>query len=52
MADFLREWIINITVIIIFIMFLDTIIPNSSMKRYINVIVGLMIIVVVIKPLC
>jgi len=50
MADFLRDWIINITVIIIFIMFLDTIIPNSSMKRYINVIVGLMIIVVVIKP--
>ena len=50
MADFLREWIINITVIIIFIMFLDTIIPNNSMKRYINVIVGLMIIVVIIKP--
>ena len=50
MADFLRNWIINITVVIIFIMFLDTIIPNSSMKRYINVIVGLMIIVVVIKP--
>ncbi len=50
MADFLREWVINIAVIIIFIMFLDTIIPNSSMKRYINVIVGLMIIVVVIKP--
>lgn len=50
MADFLRNWIINITVVIIFIMFLDTIIPNSSMKRYINVIVGLTIIVVVIKP--
>lgn len=50
MADFLRNWIINITVIIIFIMLLDTIIPNSSMKRYINVIVGLMIIVVVIRP--
>ncbi|MGI6584392.1 MAG: stage III sporulation protein AF [Gracilibacteraceae bacterium] len=50
MAEFLRNWIINITVIIIFIMLLETIIPSSSMKRYINVIVGLMIIVVVIKP--
>jgi stage III sporulation protein AF len=50
MADFLRNWITNITVIIIFIMFLETIIPNNSMKRYINVIVGLLIIVVVIKP--
>jgi len=50
MADFLRNWIMNITVIIIFIMFLDTIIPNNSMKRYINVVVGLLIIIVVIKP--
>ncbi|MHB1391747.1 MAG: stage III sporulation protein AF [Clostridia bacterium] len=50
MADFLRSWIMNITVIIIFVMFLDMIMPNSSMKRYINVIVGLLIIIVVIKP--
>ena len=50
MADFLRNWIMNITVMIIFIMFLDTIIPNNSMKRFINVVVGLLIIVVVIKP--
>ncbi|KUO71061.1 MAG: hypothetical protein APF77_05005 [Clostridia bacterium BRH_c25] len=50
MADFLRTWIINITVIIIFIMFLDTIMPNNSMKRYINVVVGLLVIIVVIRP--
>ena len=50
MADFLRAWIMNITVIIIFVMFLDTIMPNNSMKRYIKVIVGLLIIIVVIKP--
>ena len=50
MADFLRSWIVNITVIIIFIMFLDTIMPNDSMKRYINVIIGLLIIIAVIKP--
>ncbi|HYE84200.1 MAG TPA: stage III sporulation protein AF [Clostridia bacterium] len=50
MADFLRTWILNITVIIIFIMFLDTIMPNSSMKRYINVVVGLLVIIVVIRP--
>ncbi|HYF75415.1 MAG TPA: stage III sporulation protein AF [Candidatus Nitrosocosmicus sp.] len=50
MADFLRNWIMNITVIIIFVMFLDTIMPNSSMKRYINVVVGLLIIIVVIQP--
>ncbi|HYE09684.1 MAG TPA: stage III sporulation protein AF [Patescibacteria group bacterium] len=50
MADFLRSWILDITVIIIFVMFLDMIMPNNSMKRYINVVVGLLIIIVVIKP--
>ncbi len=50
MSDFLRNWITDITVIIIFIMFMDTIMPNNSMKRYINVIIGLLIIVVIIKP--
>lgn len=50
MTDFLRAWIMNITVIIVFIMLLDTVMPNTSMKRYINVIVGILIIVVVIKP--
>jgi stage III sporulation protein AF len=50
MADFLRSWIMDITVIIIFVMFLDMIMPNNSMKRYINVVVGLLIIIVVIKP--
>ena len=51
MADFLRNWIVNITAIIIFIMFLDTIMPNNTMKRYINVIIGILIIIAVIKPI-
>lgn len=50
MADFMRDWIMNITVIIIFVMLLDAIMPNTSMKRYINVIIGLLIIIAVIKP--
>lgn len=50
MSDLLRAWILNITVIIVFIMFLDTVMPGSSMKRYINVVVGLLVIIVVIEP--
>jgi len=50
MGDFLRNWIVNITVIIIFIMFLDTVMPNDSLKRYVKVIIGLLIIISVIKP--
>jgi len=48
--EFLRSWISNITVIIIFVMLLETVMPNSSMKRYINVVIGLLIIIVVAKP--
>ncbi|MGE5631926.1 MAG: stage III sporulation protein AF [Caulobacteraceae bacterium] len=50
MVDFLRTWILNITIIIVFVMLLETVMPNSSMKRYINVVIGLLIIVVVVKP--
>ncbi len=51
MLDFIRNWIINITVVMIFIMLLETILPNSDMKRYVNVVVGLLIVVVIIQPL-
>lgn len=50
MVDFLRSWILNITVITVFVMLLDTIMPNSALKRYINVLIGLLIIIVVTKP--
>ena len=50
MVAFLREWITNITVIIVFVMLMETVMPNNSMKRYINVIIGLLIIIVVSKP--
>lgn len=49
-ADFLKSWIMNITVIIIFVMLLETVMPQSSMKRYINVVIGLLIIIAVTKP--
>lgn len=48
--DFLRTWITNIAVIIIFVMFMEIMLPNNSMKRFINVVVGLLIILVVVKP--
>lgn len=50
MLDFIRNWIINITVVMIFIMLLETILPNSEMKRYVNVVVGFLIVIVIIQP--
>lgn len=48
--EFVKSWIMNITVVIIFTMLLDILIPNHDMKRFVKVIMGLLIILVIIKP--
>ncbi|MGB7604286.1 MAG: stage III sporulation protein AF [Lutisporaceae bacterium] len=48
--DIMKSWITNITVVIIFIMLMDIMIPNNNMKRFVKVIMGLLVILVIIKP--
>lgn len=48
--EFMKSWITNITIVIIFIMLLDMLMPNNGMKRFIKVIMGLLIILVIVKP--
>jgi stage III sporulation protein AF len=48
--EFVKIWITNITVVIIFTMLLDILIPNNDMKKFVKVIMGLLIILVIIKP--
>ena len=50
MINFMREWIINIVIMIVFVAFLEIILPSSNMKRYIQMIIGLLIIIVLINP--
>ncbi len=50
MIDFLRSWVTNIAVVIVFITLLEILMPNGDMKRYTKVISGLIIILVIIKP--
>jgi stage III sporulation protein AF len=50
MMEFIRGWIMNITVVIIFTMLLDMMMPNGDMKRFTKVIMGLLIILVIVKP--
>jgi stage III sporulation protein AF len=51
MLAFIREWVITIISVIIFVTFIEILIPNSNYKRYINVITGLLLIVVILTPL-
>ena len=48
--EFLKIWITNITVVIIFTMLLDILVPNNDMKKFVKVIMGLLIVLVIIKP--
>lgn len=50
MKSFLRDWTTNILIISIFISLLEIILPKSNMKRYIEMIIGLLIIIVIINP--
>ncbi|MCC5909942.1 MAG: stage III sporulation protein AF [Clostridiaceae bacterium] len=49
--NMLREWIITITSVIIFITFVEILVPNSNNKRYVNVVVGILIMIVILNPL-
>ncbi|SNR86774.1 stage III sporulation protein AF [Anaerovirgula multivorans] len=49
--EMIREWIITIVSVIIFVTFVEILIPNSNNKRYINVVVGLLIMIVILNPL-
>lgn len=48
--EFLKSWITNITVVVIFTMLLDILVPNNDMKKFVKVMMGLLIVLVIIKP--
>lgn len=50
MIDFLRAWVSDIVIVVILISFLEIILPKGNMKRYINMVIGLLIIIVLINP--
>jgi len=50
-VELIREWIITITSVIIFVTFVEILIPNSNHKRYINVVVGFLLMMVILNPL-
>ncbi|NLM43065.1 MAG: stage III sporulation protein AF [Clostridiales bacterium] len=50
MIDFLRNWIINIVIVTIFVIITDVILPEGSIKKYVKVIIGTFILITIIKP--
>lgn len=50
-VDYLRNWIINIVVTMIFVIFIEILMPSSSMRKYINFVLGLLVMLVILSPL-
>lgn len=50
MINFLRDWVTNIICVIIFISFLEILLPNNTIRKYVRVAAGLLIIVVILTP--
>ena len=51
MIEALKTWVVNITVAIFFITAVEMILPDNNMKKYAKFVLGLMLIVVMIKPI-
>ncbi|NLW22401.1 MAG: stage III sporulation protein AF [Tissierellia bacterium] len=50
-VEFLRLWVKDMALIFILISIIEIVLPNSNMKRYINVVMGFLIILVIISPI-
>ncbi len=49
--QFLTEWISNIILLILLATILELLLPNSSLQRYVKMVVGLLLLVVILNPL-
>jgi len=50
LIEFLRNWVINIVIIIIFVTITDIILPEGNVKKYVRVIIGTFVLLTIIKP--
>ncbi len=49
--EFIKNWIRNIIIVIIFINFLEILLPNSNIKKYLNLILGFVVMIAILNPL-
>lgn len=49
--QFLTDWISNIILLILLATILELLLPNSSLQRYVKMVVGLLLLVMILNPL-
>jgi stage III sporulation protein AF len=51
LLDIVRDWVKNLVVIILIVVLLEMLLPSSGIKKYVQVVMGLFIIVTVLNPI-
>ena len=51
MLDFIRQWVINIVTLVLFIVIIEMLLPGGKMKKYVNLVTGTILIIAIISPL-
>lgn len=50
MIDFLKNWSLNIVTVVLFIVLLEMLLPSGKMKKMVNLVSGLILVIVLINP--
>jgi stage III sporulation protein AF len=50
-VEFLTGWVANIILFILLATILDMLLPNSNLQRYVKMVIGLLLIVIILNPL-
>src|SRR5690625_645919 len=49
--SFLTEWIVNIILLVMLATIIELLLPNTTMRRYVKMVVGILLLVVMLQPL-
>ena len=50
MLEFIRNWTVNIVVLVMFIVITEMLLPKGRMKKYANLVTGTILVIAVIEP--
>lgn len=51
MVVFIKQWVMNIVTLVLFIIMFEMILPTGKMKKYIRLVTGAIMVIVIINPL-
>ena len=49
--EFIKMWIVNIAVVVVFMTAIELILPNNDIKKYAKFVMGLILMITIMKPI-